>query len=176
LKKVNVILLIALLSACSTVARKGGSDSREILTERRLWEIHKDISYTYFEYEDGQYRQGLLLNWKPDSILVQPRGEGKPVRIPTEGLRSIRIEVGNRIWEGLAVGSGIAGIYFGLAKSYELSNVSLGEAVWKLFVPPLIVVSSIVVGSGIDKHEEFIVPEDFEFDYDKAKSLYELLE
>lgn len=174
--RLGFLLLALFLLACSTVVRRGGDDAKEVLNDRRLWEIHRDIPYTYFEYEDGQRKEGLLLNWKPDSILVQPRGEVKPVRIPAEGLQLIRIEVGNRIWEGLAAGSVVAAIYIGAAKSYQLSNISLSQAIWKLFVPPFILVSSIVVGSGMDKHQEYIVPEGFRFDYDEANSLYELLE
>ena len=176
MRKAILLLLVLLTSGCSTVVRRGDDKPREVLTERQLWRIHRDIHYTYFEYKDGQVREGILLKWMPDSILVQPRGKNKPVRIPTEGIKSIRIEVGNRIWEGLAIGSGMAGIYIALAKSYDLNDISLGQAIWKLFVPPAILVSSIAIGSGMDKHKEYIVPEGFRFDYDEANSLYKLLE
>lgn len=177
LKKAAVLIAVpVLLAACSAVVRRGQEGGGQLLTERSLWRIHRDIPYTFFEYKDGQNREGLLLNWKPDSILVQPRGTGRPTRIPADGLQRIRIEVGNRIWEGLTVGGAAAAIYIVLAKSYELNNVSLGQAVWKLFVPPFILVTSVAVGSSMYKHEEYVVPEGFRFDYDEASSLYELLE
>ena len=147
-----------------------------MLTERNLWRLHGDVPYTHFEYADGSRSEGLLLRWKPDSILVQPRQTDLPLKIPASGVIRIKIEVGNRIWEALTIGAVTAGGYFGLARSYDLGGVTLEEAIWKVLVPPVILVTSIAIGSGMDRYKEYIVPEGFEFDYDDANSLYELLE
>ena len=177
LKKVLIIGFPALLLvACSSVFKRASGDGDNILTERTLWRLHRDVPYTHFEYADGSRSEGLLLRWKPDSILVQPRETDLPVKIPASGVIRIKIEVGNRIWEALTIGTIAAGGYFGLAGSYDLSGVTLGEAIWKVLVPPVILVTSIAIGSGMDKYEEYILPEELEFDYDEANSLYELLE
>jgi len=169
-------LPVIFLVGCSSVVRQGSGGGAEILTERELWRMHKDVRFTSFMYDNRSVKEGLLLRWEPDSILIQPRGTDQPVRIPAPGVVRIKIEVGNRIWEAMAIGTVAAGGYFGLVRSYDLSGVTLGEAIWKVFVPPVILVTSIAIGSSIDRYKEYMVPEGFEFDYDEANSLYELLE
>lgn len=177
LRKILIIGFAALLLlSCSSVLKRGSGDEDNILTEWTLWRLHGDVPYTQFLYADGSRSEGLLLRWKQDSILVQPRQTDLPVKIPASGVVGLKIEVGNRIWEALTIGTIAAAGYFGLAGSYDLGGVTLEEAIWKLFVPPVILVTSIAIGSGMDRYEEYIVPEDFEFDFDEANSLYELLE
>jgi hypothetical protein len=146
------------------------------LTERELWRIHRSIRFTSFIYEDGSVLDGLLLRWEPDSILIQPRGMDQPAKIPSSGVIGLKVEIGNRILESLALGTATAGAYIGLAKSYSLSEASTTEAIAKLLGPPLIIFGAIAIGSSMEKYRLYRVPEEFEFDYDEANSLYELLE
>lgn len=170
-------LVMAVLS-CSNVAFKNSFEKDNIinLTERELWRMHRDVRFASFIYEDGSVLDGLLLRWEPDSILIQPRGTEQPTKIRSSGVIGIKIETGNRILESLALGTAVAGGYVGLAKSYSLSGASLTGAIAKLLGPPLIIFGAIAIGSSMEKYRLYRVPEEFEFDYEKANSLYELLE
>jgi len=176
IKTVISIVLAASVLSCSTVITKDISDNNGEITERKLWRMHKDIRYTIFIYDDSTTREGLLLRWKPDSILVQPRGAGMPVRIPSAGITAVRIEVGNRMPEWVAGSVLAAGAYVALMKSYELTSASQAEGVAKLLGPPLIIIAAMGIGSGMNKYEEYKVPEGFEFDFDKADVFYKALE
>lgn len=170
-------LVIAVLSCSSAVLKNSfEKDNISNLTERELWRIHRNIRFTSFIYEDGSVLDGLLLRWEPDSILIQPRGADQPAKIPSSGIIGIKIEIGNRILESLALGTAAAGAYIGLAKSYSLGEASVTEAIAKLLGPPLIIFGAIAIGSSMEKYRLYRVPEEFEFDYEKANSLYELLE
>lgn len=176
-KKILIFCLLAIfLVGCSSVVRKGSEGSAEILTEQELWRMHRDVRYISFTYEDGSVLDGLLLRWEPDSILIQPRGTEQPTKIPSSGVIGIRVEIGNRILESLALGTAAAGGYIGLAKSYNLGGASATEAITKLLGPPLIIFGAIAFGSSMEKYRLYRVPQEFEFDYEKANSLYELLE
>ena len=117
-----------------------------------------------------------MLRWKPDSILVQPRGADLPVRIPTAGLSAIKIEIGNRIWESLAIGAAGAVVYAVIIKSWKLTGASMVAGVAKLLGPPAILVVSTAIGSGMKRDEEYRIPEGFKFDFDRADLLYKALE
>ena len=175
-KKIVYAFLALSVFSCSTVARKGESESNLELSEKQLWQIHKDIRYTIFIYEDGGRKEGLLLRWKPDSILVQPRGADLPMKIPTAGISAIKIEIGNRIWKSLAIGTIVAGAYAGVIRSWDFTDVSTGLAVAKLLGPPAILIISTAIGSGMNKYEEYRIPKGFIFDFDKADMLYRALE
>lgn len=170
-------LVIAVLS-CSNVVLKDSFEKDNIvnLTERELWRMHRDVRFTSFVYDNSPVIEGLLLRWEPDSILIQPRGTDQPAKIPSSGIIGVRVETGNRILESLVLGTVAAGAYAGLAKSYDLGEASAAEALAKLLGPPLIIFGAIAVGSSVETFKLYRVPEGFEFDYEEANSLYELLE
>ncbi len=170
-------LVIAVLS-CSNAVLKNPFEKDNItdLTERELWRMHKDVRFAGFIYDDRSEIEGLLLRWQPDSILIQPRGADQPIRIPSSGITGIRIETGNRILESLILGTVAAAAYVGSVKSYDLGETTATEAMTKLLGPPLIIFGAIAVGSSMEKYRLYRVPEGFEFDFEEANSLYELLE
>ncbi len=170
-------LVIAVLS-CSNAVLKNPFEKENIinLTERELWRMHKDVRYASFIYDDRSAIEGLLLRWQPDSILIQPRGADQPIQIPSSGIIGIKIETGNRILESLVLGTVAAGAYVGLVKSYDLGEATATEAMTKLLGPPLIIFGAIAIGSSMEKYKFYTVPAGFEFDYEEANSLYELLE
>ena len=171
------LLLISVLSCSSALIKNSFErENVDILTERELWRMHKDVRFASFIYDDRSEIEGLLLRWQPDSILIQPRGADQPIRIPSSGIIGIRIETGNRILESLILGTVAAAAYVGSVKSYDLGETSATEAMTKLLGPPLIIFGAIAVGSSMEKYRLYRVPEGFEFDYEEANSLYELLE
>ncbi|MEE9553398.1 MAG: hypothetical protein V3W18_03785 [candidate division Zixibacteria bacterium] len=170
----GIIALICL--SCSSPVKKELSESAGELTERELWRFHRDIRYTYFYYEDGEKKEGLLLRWKPDSILVQPRGVDLPWNIPAAGIKAIRLEMGNRVWSAFTIGTIAALVYIGVIKSYDLTDVSTGDAFAKLAGPPAILAGAMAIGSGKYTYDDYRLPDGFVFDFDKVNSLYEALE
>ncbi len=171
------LFLISVLSCSSALIKNSFErENVDILTERELWQMHRDVRFTSFMYDNNFTREGFLLRWEPDSILIQPRGAGQPAKIPSSGIIGIRVEIGNRILESLLLGTAAAGAYVGLAKSYSLGEASTTEAMAKLLGPPLIIFSAMAIGSAVEKSKLYRVPEEFEFDYDEANSLYKLLE
>jgi hypothetical protein len=170
-------LAMAVLSCSSAVMKDSFKKESTInLTERELWRMHNTVPLVSFVYESDSVSEGLLLRWKPDSILIQPRETDLPIKIPASGMIGIRVATGNRILESLAFGTVAAGAYIGLAKSYSLGEASITEAIAKLLGPPLIIFGTIAIGSSLEKYEYYRIPDGFEFDYEKANSLYELLE
>ncbi len=169
-------LLVIFLVGCSSVVRQGSEGGAEVLTERELWQMHKDVRFASFIYDDRSKIEGLLLRWQPDSILIQPRGADQPILIPSSGIIGIRVETGNRILESLALGTVAAGAYIGSVKSYDLGGATVTEAMAKLLGPPLIIFGAIAIGSSMEKYKLYSVPAGFEFDFEEANSLYELLE
>ena len=176
MKKIICVSIAALLLACGSPVKKEMLDNTGELTDRQLWSFHKDIRYTYFYYVDGSIKEGLLLRWKPDSILVQPRGVDLPKKIPTAGIKSLRVEIGNKVWKGFVIGALAAGVYALVMKSNELTGASWAEAGVKLLGPPAILAGSVAVGSGWYEYENYRLPDGFQFDLDRVKSLYETLE
>ncbi len=175
-KKVFFGFAALLILSCSSPIKKELSVTAGELTERELWRFHRDIRYTYFYYDDGAISEGLLLRWKPDSILVQPRGVDLPINIPANRIKALRVETGNKVWRAFTVGMLAALAYAGAMKSYDLIDVSTGDAFAKLFGPPAILAGSIAVGSGMYTYEDYRLPDGFVFDFDKVNSLYEALE
>ena len=139
------------------------------LNEERLYRINDETRFTRFYYPDGRSESGLMLRWKPDSIYIQPRGTGLPMAIPTQGLTRIETVTGNRMLTGLAYGTLIAGGYFAAVQGWKLSNVTFGQALEKLFVPPIIILTAMGLGASKDTYEIYTVPPGFLFDYDIAK-------
>jgi hypothetical protein len=174
---ISGFLAIAVLSCSNSVLKNPfGKEKITNLTERELWRMHKDVRFASFIYDDRSEIEGLLLRWQPDSILIQPREADQPIQIPSSGIIRIRIETGNRILESLILGTVAAGAYVGSVKSYDLGGATATEAMTKLLGPPLIIFGAIAVGSSMEKYRLYRVPEGFEFDYEEANSLYELLE
>lgn len=174
--KKGLIILIMLIMSCAHAVMKDVSDDTPVVTDREVWRMHRDVRSIVFYYEDERVEEGILLRWEPDSILIQPRARVQPIRIPATGIRALRVKVGNRIWESLALGTGAGGVYVVAVKSYDFSGVSVTDAIFKLLGPPVIIFGSIAIGSGMDKYKVYRVPDGFEFDYEKANSLYKLLE
>lgn len=169
------IILMGFVS-CSTVIRRDLSENNGEITVRELWNLHRDVRYTKFIYSDSTVKEGLLLRWKPDSIMVQPRKRSSPVWIPSEGITAIQIETGNRMPEWVAGSVLAAGVYVVFLKSWELTSASQTEGVAKLLGPPLIVFSAMGIGSGINKYQEYKIPAGFKFDFDKENQFFEILE
>lgn len=162
--------------SCSSPVKKEFSVTTGELTERELWRFHRDIRYTYFYYDDGSISEGLLLRWKPDSILVQPRGADLPINVPTKGIIALRVETGNKVWRAFTIGAIVALAYAGAMKSYDLIDVSTGSAFAKLFGPPAILAGSIAIGSGMYTYEDYRLPDGFVFDFDRVNPIYEAIE
>jgi hypothetical protein len=175
MKKLPTVLILLTMS-CAHAVKMDVSDDTAAVTDRELWRMHRDVRSISFQYDDGEVKEGILLRWEPDSILIQPRGRVQPTKIQATGIRTLKVNMGNRIWESLALGSVVGGVYVAAVKSYDFSGVSVTDAIFKLLGPPVIVFGSIAIGSGMEKHKMYRVPEGFEFDYEKANSLYKLLE
>ncbi len=175
--KSPLISILLVVVACSGTIRSGsfGTPSM-VLSEGILWDIHQDVRYTSFRYADGSIREGILLRWQADSIQVQPGGSSLPVRIPARGIVSIKIRTGNRIWESMAAGGVLASGYFLAVKGYDLGKGSFWSDLNKVLVSPLMIMASIAIGATMERYEEYTVPDDFQFDYDKARSLYKFIE
>jgi len=170
------IIFFSGILSCSTVIRRDLSVNRGEITEKELWQIHKDVRYTKFIYGDSVVNEGLLLRWMPDSILVQPRKQSTPVWISAQGVSAIQVEIGNRMPEWIAISVLAAGAYVAALKSWELTSASMGEGVAKLLGPPVIVFSAMGIGSSINKYQEYKIPQGFKFNYDKVDGFYRILE
>lgn len=171
-----ISVLIFLFAGCGITARKDSVKEEEILTISRLWQMHEDVNFVYFYYEDGSVERGLLLRWDKDKIKIQKRDKGVPETIPSNGVTSIKAVVGNRIWQSLAVGSALGAVYFMLADAGDLGGASLGTALIKMFGAPLIIMASVAYGASSEKTEIYIVPEDFEFNYDEIRRIHRYTE
>jgi hypothetical protein len=142
-----------------------------VLTSQVLTLIHEEVRFTNFIYDGQRIESGLLLSWMPDSILIQQRGIDRPKKISTSGLTRIETTVGNKMPEGLAVGTLAAAAYFLAIGGHNLSDVTFGEALAKLLVPPAMIIAGMAVGSTLDKRESYIVPVGFEYNHELAKSV-----
>ncbi len=162
--------------SCSSPVKKDLSVTAGELTERELWRFHRDVRYTYFYYDDGSISKGLLLRWKPDSVLIQPRGANLPINIPAKGIIALKVETGNRVWKAFPIGAAAALVYAVAIKSYDLIDVSTGMAFAKLFGPPAILAGSIAIGSGMYTYEDYRLPDGFLFDFDRVNPIYEAIE
>jgi hypothetical protein len=169
----TIISLLTLLSlSCGGPFMGGGPQVQMVLTSEKLLEIHEDVRFTRFIYADGQIESGLLLNWMPDSIRIQERGQGSPRTIPAVGLARIETITGNRMFEGFGIGVLVGAVYFLAVGGYNLGAVTFGEAMIKLLVPPAIVITGMAVGAGRDKTETFEVPPNFLFNYEEVRAIY----
>ncbi len=163
------ILSILLLISCGAKVKRSQPLEKSFLTENKLYEIHQDVRFTYFHYADSSVAAGLLLRWEPDSILIQGRGDLKPHMIPTDGVELIETVTGNKIGQGLLLGSLVAGGYFALVRGWELNGVTFVSALGKLLVPPAIIVAGIALGSSRETRETYYLPPGFIFDYNAVK-------
>jgi len=169
-----VLLLSSLIFiSCGWPLRNDRPPAPELLTSEKLIEIHKDVRFTRFYYDDGLIESGLLLRWTPDSILIQERGQGSPIAIPVAGIGRLETITGNEMLEGLVIGTLVGAAYFVAVGGYDLGAVTFGEAMAKLLVPPAIIITGMAIGAGRDKKEVFIVPPDFRFDYEEARATYQ---
>ena len=172
-----VIALSAfLLSGCGIFIRKNVEKEEEMMTINRLWQMHEDVNYVYFYYEDGSVESGLILRWDKEKIEIQRKGESLPEFIPSQGIESVKVVIGNRIWQSLAAGSVLAAGCFVLVGAGDLGGESPGSAAIKMFGAPLIIMASIAYGAGSEKTELYRVSEDFEFDFDEIKKIHEITE
>jgi hypothetical protein len=168
-----VIGLAALaLMSCGWPFRGGEPGIQRVLTTETLVEIHRDIRFTRFSYGDGRIESGLMLNWMPDSIRIQRRGEGEPAIIPTSGLARIETVTGNRMFEGLMLGGLTGAAYFLAVGGHDLGEASFGEALVKVLVPPAMVIAAMGFGAASEKAETYMVPPDFVFDYENARRTF----
>jgi hypothetical protein len=167
-------ILILLISGCGIMGRKDQVVELPILTVNRVWEMHQDINFVYFYYRGGSVESGLLLKWEKDLIKIQKKGRDLPETIPSAGIATVKVVVGNRIWESLPVGAAVGAGYFFLVKAYDLAGQSAGSAFVKMFGAPLIIIGSIAYGAGQEKTETYQVPHDFRFDYEEIKRLHKI--
>jgi hypothetical protein len=86
------------------------------------------------------------------------------------------VVVGNRIWKSLAVGTALAAGYFFLSGANDLGGESLGASVVKVFGAPVIILASVAFGSSSEKTEEFLIDENFRFDYEEIKRIHDITE
>ena len=176
MKKMIWVISATLILACGSAVKKDLSEKAAELTEWELWRIHRDVRYVYFHYDDGSVREGLLLRWKADSLLVQPRRTDLPVKIPAAGISWLGVETGTRVWRAFTIGAIAALAYAGIARSHDLSSASWTEAAAKLLGPPAILAGSVAAGSGWYEYRDYRLPDGFEFDIDEVKVLFEALE
>jgi len=164
-----VILLTAISLSCSAVAKKNIDQDINILDSRTLWQIHTDLRYTYFYYDDGSVVDGLLLRWNLDTIKIVPDGFEQPILIESMGINKIEIVSGNKIFKYLAFSGPIAAGMLLIDNSGD-SGSSIAS-----LAAPMLVVASAIFGASRDKTTSYKVSPDFTFDYEKEKSLYEFL-
>ncbi len=171
-----IILGMLILSSsgfsCASKIRKAPESGAGTLTEEKLYQINDEVRFTRFYYAD-KVESGLLLRWMPDSVLIQERGQGQPRMIPTKGITTIETVTGNRIMPGIGIGALLAAGYFAAVKGYDLGTVTFWEAVTKLLIPPAILITSIAIGSSMEKRESYKVPPGFIFDYDAVRQYHE---
>ncbi|OGC96659.1 MAG: hypothetical protein A2W25_08640 [candidate division Zixibacteria bacterium RBG_16_53_22] len=168
-----IILASLIFLTCGWPLRNDKPPAAKILTSDKLMEIHKDVRFTRFYYDDGLIKSGLLLRWMTDSILIQERGQGSPTAIPAAGIGRLETITGNEMLEGLVIGSLVGAAYFVAVGGYDLGTVTFGEAMVKLLVTPAIIITGMAIGAGRDKTETFIVPPDFRFDYEETGKTYQ---
>jgi len=167
------IPMAILLVDCGRVVHKHQEAGDSLLTEAKLWQIHEDILFTFLYYADGHYESGLMLHWMPDSIFIQERGRKLPQSVPAAGVVRIETITGNRIMEGITIGTLVAAGYFAIVRGDKLGTLTFGQAIAKLLVPPAIVITALGIGSSMEKRESYRVPPGFVFDYDAAKRKFE---
>lgn len=158
------------------MGRKKAEKVTPYLTINRLWQMHQDVNYVYFYYPDGTVVKGLLLRWDKDRIQIQREGHDSPEYIESQGIVSIKAVVGNRIWTSLAVGAALGAGYYFLAGANDLGGESLGASAVKIFGAPLIILASVAFGSSSEKTEEYLIPDDFHFDYEDIQRIHEITE
>jgi hypothetical protein len=173
---VILTLLLLPVSGCGILGRKNSEKEIPYLTINRLWQVHQDVNYVYFYYPDGLVEKGLLLKWDEDKIQIQREGSDSPEFISSAGIISVKVVVGNRIWRSLTIGTALAAGYFFLSGANDLGGESLGSSVVKVFGAPLIILASVALGSGNEKTEEYLIPGDFNFDYEEIKRIHEITE
>jgi len=171
-----IALMVFLFTGCGVFIKKNVEKEEKLLTINRLWQMHEDVNYVYFYYEDGSVESGLMLKWVGDRIKVQKKDENIPIYIPSEGIISIKAVTGNRIWQLLAAGSALAAGYYFLVGAGDLGGESLGAIVIKMFGAPLIVMASVAYGASSEKTETYRIPEDFEFNFDSIKRIHNITE
>jgi hypothetical protein len=167
------LLMAILLADCGIVVHKHREAGENLLTEAKLWQIHEDILFTHLYYADGHYESGLMLRWMPDSIFIQERGRKLPQSVPAADVVRIETITGNRIMEGIALGTLVAAGYFAIVRGDKLGTVTFGQAISKLLVPPAIIITALGIGSSMEKKESYLVPPGFVFDYEAAKRKFE---
>ncbi len=166
-----IALMFFLVSGCGVFIRKNVEKEENYLTVNRLWQMHEDVNYVYFYYEDGSVESGLILRWEKENIKVQKKGAVRPEYIPLEGIDSLKVVIGNRIWKSLAGGTVLAAGWFVLVGAWDLGGESSGSAAIKMIGAPLILMASVAYGASSEKTETYLVPEDFEFDYDEMRRI-----
>jgi len=167
---------IFIIFGCGAAGKRNLEKKENLLTINRLWQMHVDVNYVYFYYEDGTLESGLILRWDGDKIKVQKKDETLPVFIPSKRIKSLKVVTGNRIWQSLAAGSALAAGYFALVGAGDLGGESLGTSVIKMFGAPLIIMASVAFGASSEKTEVYMVPENFEFNFDEIKKIHESAE
>ena len=167
-----VVILALIFSGCSIIGRKNAPSDKGLLTESKLWQIHEEVRFTHLFYDDGRQEAGLMLRWEPDSIFIQERGQKLPKSIPSSGISHIETITGNRIMEGVALGTLVAAGYFAIVRGDRLGNLTFGDAIAKLLVPPAIIITAVGIGSSKETKDIYRVPPGFVFDYEAAKRNY----
>lgn len=166
-----IVLSAFLLTGCGVFVRENAEQEYKLLTIGRLWQMHEDVNFVYFYYEDGSAQSGLLLRWDNENIKIQRKGSVSPEYIPLEGIVSLKVVIGNKIWKSLAAGTALAAGWFVLVGANDLGGESLASAAIKMLGAPLIIMASIAYGASSERTESYLVPENFEFDYDEMRRI-----
>lgn len=174
MRKISTVMLLVVTAvmlslSCGGAAKKNQPPEAFTITEQRLLEINEDARFIRFFYFDGKTESGILLRWKPDSILIQSRGQGMPHHIPADGITQIEVVTGNRSLSGVAWGTLVAAAYAGAVRIDQINGITFWSAVAKLFVTPAIIVTGAAIGAGRETKELYNVPQDFIFDFDLSK-------
>ena len=172
-----ILRTLMLTSLAATICFSCGATAKKerpalnsaILTEQHLLEINDDTRFITFFYGNSKTEAGILLRWKPDSILIQSRGQGMPHYIPSYGITQIEVVTGNKSMNGLAWGTLVAAAYAGAVRIDKINGITFLSAVGKLLVPPAILVAGVAIGASRETKELYNVPPDFIFDYDLSK-------
>jgi hypothetical protein len=168
-----VLITFVGLISCGGPFTGGRSDATKVLTSEQLWQINEDVLFTYFYYDDRHVESGLLLRWMPDSILIQERGEDLPRKIPSFGINRIETITGNKLFAGLSVGTLAGAAYFAAVRGDRLTGISFAAALAKLLVPPAMIITGMAIGSSMDTKDSYVVPPEFQFDYEAAKIIFQ---
>jgi hypothetical protein len=163
------VAALAMLSCGAAAKKEKPSITPQAITEQRLMEINEDARFVTFFYTNGKTESGILLRWKPDSILVQTRGQGLPHYIPSDGITQIEVVTGNKALTGFAWGTLVAAAYAGAVRIDKINGITFLSAVTKLLGTPAIMVIGTVIGASRETKELYYVPPDFIFDYDLSK-------